>query len=602
MAVDKKLALSLADKEKSVIDTLKKKAPTLHWAKMYHINTHGDKLKFSDSPYLNAIYANFHKWHFLCGMKSVQTRFSELFIASHFYEAAELGFTVFYVLPKYDLRNRFVSNRIDKTIRRVPHYSSLIKEAGGAARVSLKHFGKGTIVYVGSNVEDEFLEIPVDSVYIDEKDRCNQDNLLLVPDRLTASPYKYMREISNPTIEGFGIDERYQQSTKGRWFIPCEHCGHSFTLDFFSHVVRQKSPTEWEALDPNYKYKSKSKTDAHVYCPKCSKPVNRLSKGEWIDEYPDREWKGLQISALFNSFVSVKSIIDKWQDSCNHPKKMQVFYNSVLGLPFTSKGAKIDDTILNACQRRYQYPINQKDIRGVIEMGVDVNVNLNVIIRERVKNEHNIWVRRLVLATTIPSFTLLRKLLAQWKPRICVIDAQPEIHEVAELKSDFDCVYSSRFAHNQLTFNVNKDSRIVTQDRTSIMDGVKSEFEQELLEIPVGADHIEDGAYYSQLKSSTRILLVNETNIEKSYYSYEHSMPDHYNLAEAYCLQADLLIPRETPMDFYKKFTMQSNNVQLEKEEIEEIKRQTGLKEDQVKKLINRSPYEFLQNLQKKKV
>jgi hypothetical protein len=585
----------LNEKDRALNLLLEEKYPVLYWARKFHCNTRGEIMNFDKMPYLIHLYRDFTKMPHFVVMKSVQCGLSELFIVGHFYEAAVLGFTVFYVLPKYELRNRYVNNRIDKTVRRVPMYAKMMKEASGSTRVSLKHFGKGTIAYVGSNVEDEFVEIPVDSAYIDEKDRCNQGNLLMVPDRLTASPYKYYREISNPTVEGFGIDERYQSSTKGAWFIKCEHCNHYFSMDFFEHIVRQVDSNHWMARDTDYRYRE---TNANIMCPKCFKPVNRLSNGEWVHEFPKREWKGFQIGKMMNKYVGMGALVDKWMDSFIHPLKTQIFYNSDLGLPYSSVGSKITDGLLNGCQRPYAFPMEKKDCHGIVFMGIDVGSSLNIVIRERVRDEHGAWVRRLVWAGTVPSFVLVKELIKSWNPKIVVIDALPEIHEVLALKESFRQVYSSKFTQGQLQINLNRDKRIISMDRTALLDALRSEFEAELLPIPDGAEHIDGGAYYSQLKAATRILVTNETNPERSYYSWEHTVPDHYMLAEAYCLQADLMVPRDTVIDFYSSFLKeQEKPIQ---ENLNDISNQTGKSQAELDQLMSMSPSQFLDQLGQK--
>lgn len=564
-------------------------SPVLYWARKYHVNTRGDNMKFDRMPYLIHLYKDFTNMPHMVVMKSAQCGLSELFIVGHLYEAAVLGLTVFYVLPKYELRNRFVSNRIDKPIRRVAFYHDKLREAGGAARLSMKHFGRGTIAYVASFVEDEFVEIPVDSAYVDEKDLCNQDNLAMIPDRLTASPYKFEREISNPSIEGRGIDKRYQESTKSRWMIKCEHCNYEFSIDFFEHIVRQVDANRWAARDPEYRFRE---TTARVMCPKCSRPMDRLKNGRWVAEHPGREWFGFQIGKQINKYVDLGKMIDKWMEVCIKPVETQLFYNFDLGLPYSAEGAKFGDGLLNGCQRQYAFPIEKKDTHGPIEIGIDVGSVMHCIVRERVKDEHGEWVRRLVWLGALPSFALVRDLIKQWNPKMVVIDAQPEIHEVMNLKEAFRQVYSSKFTQGQLQINVNKNDRIISMDRTALIDALRSEFEAEQAHLPVAAEHLDRGDYYSHMKASTRVLEVNETNPEKSYYSWEHTTPDHYMLAEAYCLQADLMIPRDSVVDFYsnlmKEKTTETGATTAE------VAAQTGLSPEEVARLSALGPDQFL--------
>ncbi|HDY89343.1 MAG TPA: hypothetical protein ENH82_14655 [bacterium] len=156
--------------------------PALYWAKLHHLNTRMESMSFTDMPYLLSLYLSIGKTPLMAVEKSVQMGLSELFIIQSHLEAAEMGLSVMYVLPKYEIRNRFVNNRIYKLHRRVPFYKNLVNEASGVHRTSLMHLGKGTLAYIGSNVEAEFIEMPVDSAFVDEKDRCNLNNLLMLPE------------------------------------------------------------------------------------------------------------------------------------------------------------------------------------------------------------------------------------------------------------------------------------------------------------------------------------------------------------------------------------------------------------------------------------
>lgn len=557
-----------------------KQYPVLYWAKRFHRNTRDEVMSFKDMYYLLDIYKIAHQLQYLVVKKSVQCGISEfLIIESH--SLAQDGLTVFYVLPKYEIRNRFVNNRIHRLHKRVGYYANLVREArveGGAHRTSLMHFGKGTIAYVGSNVEDEFIEIPVDVSYVDEKDRCNQANLLLVPDRLTASPYKVQREVSNPTVEDFGIDERYQSSTQGQWALKCDACGKYFIPNFFEHVVREIDHNRYVARDPEY---VPFETEARLIHT-CGAPVDRLKRGEWVHQYPDRQWVGFHISKIFNKFQSLAWLVEEWNKAVGHDLKTQVFYNSNLGLAYSSEGAKIHEHNLEECKRDYQYPAVLSRARSPRSMGVDVGSVLNVVIRERV-NDAGIIARRLLLAKTVESFAELGALIRDWQPKAIVVDALPEIHEVSRLKVAFSRsnIWSSEFQEGKLELGLNKKDKVIKMDRTSILDFVKKAVDEQTLLLPADAERIPD--YYSQMTSSTRVLEVNEAHIEKSRYVWRHTKPDHYLLAEAYCMQADMLIPNSTFLDYY----------------MAEVKRMRDMDKsiDQILPKLDETPVEELQSV-----
>ena len=368
--------------------------PALYAAKRYHTNMHGQPMSFRDKPFLLQLYMliNQEPCHRMVVEKSVQCGLSELFLVNSHIEALN-GLNIMYVLPKYESRDRFVSSRVKALYNRNEFYrlkKRELKKLEGANRLALSSFGTGIIAFVGSNVETEFLEIPVDSAYIDEKDRCHQDNLKLVPGRLTASEYKYIREISNPTAENVGIDKRYNESTKGQWRIKCDGCNHWFTPNMFLHLVEEINDGEYRVRDPNYE---KYETPPSLICDKCDRPVDRLKKGVWEHEQPRKAFHGFRISQLFSVLVDLGEML--WEedtgffDAVKSPKGKQIFVNDRLGLPHTDSDAKVTETDLDLCQREIDYPVlpGKKNENRMLFMGVDVGKKLNVVIRERIMHQ-----------------------------------------------------------------------------------------------------------------------------------------------------------------------------------------------------------------------
>jgi hypothetical protein len=184
-------------------------------------------------------------------------------------------------------------------------------------------------------------------------------------------------------------------------------------------------------------------------------------------------------------------------------------------------------------------------------MGVDVGEYLHVIMRERVRTAQGIKLR-LIGIWTLPGFNQLAQLLREWKPKWCVIDAMPEIHKVMDLKSDFHSVWSSRFQADVTDLVKHKDKQELRMDRTAIIDYVRQAVELQNLLLPMQAEFLEDGEYYNHMQASTRILEPNETHPEKSRFIWkEGSRPDHFMLAEAYCMQAGMIMPEHGVFDFF---------------------------------------------------
>lgn len=530
-------------KRRLLLARLKDEAPTLFWGMNYHIDTGGHPLEFRDVPYLVELYRHMHEWHSFVAIKAAQVGLTELLFLNNLREAAE-GLSVFYVFPKYELRNRFVSNRVLRTLRRVPYYKEKVKEAalaGGTERMSLIHFGLGGMAFVGSNVEDEFLEIPVDSATIDELDRCHQQNLLLVPDRLKHSRHKYMRKISNPTVEGYGIDEAYNESSKGKWFIRCSHCGNWLSPDFFTHVVEQRGPHSYALRDK--RFREGEVKEASILCEKCGKPVDRLEPGEWVFEHPKVEPVGIRLNQVISPRTSLSELFREWNKALGNKIKEQRFYNMVLGLAFSAKGSKIFAHELDRCQRDYAMPTVPRQ-EGLKVMGIDVGNPIYYVVRERV-TDNGVQALRMVGAGTAMDFDVLAKKIRDWAPRLVVIDADPEGHQVSRLKKVFGNVWSCRFQQNLVEPNKNKEDRHITVDRTSMLDVIPAAVEGGTFLLPrLDGTTFLDGDYYRHMQASTRIYDENELHPEKSRFVWsEGSQPDHYFLAEGYCLLADVMLP-----------------------------------------------------------
>ncbi len=515
----------------------------LYWALKYHRNIRGEFMDFAlnnGANYLWDLYRFIDDIPYMCVEKSVQCGLSELFIIQSHLEAAERGMSVMYVLPKYELRNRFVNNRIYKLHRRVDHYRHMVALADTKVhRTSLMHFGEGTLAYVGSNVQDEFIEIPIDSAFIDEKDRCNLGNLLMLPDRLTASPYQFEREISNPTVEGFGIDERYGESSMGEWKLLCPRCNTWFNVF---------KPRDTDA-DPNPICEDEIRLIHDCGC-----PIDRLGPGRWDHAHPFRKWKGFRVSKLVAQLspkATLRDLYSKWNKSIGNDLKTQIFFNSDLGLPFSSKGARITRTMLNDCRRNYPYPPTRVARNRKRFMGVDVGAGLHVVMRERVRSKEGVT-HRLIGMWTLPGFSQLGQIMREWKPDCTVIDALPEIHKVLEIKADFSNVWSSRFQESTTNLTKNDVKKELSMNRTAILDYVRQDVELQHLINPLNAEFLEEGVYYDHLLASTRILEANEDHPEKSRFVWkEGSKPDHFFFAEAYCRQAGMVMPDHNVFEFF---------------------------------------------------
>jgi len=530
--------------EREMYDVVKRRISIdyskLWFALYHHVNVHNKPMRFDDRyRFLLPLYKNLPTN--LAMEKAVQCGATELFVVSALEEAAR-GLRILYVQPNFDLRNKFVKDRLDRLLRSVPYYYYLLTHALGGTTMStgMKHFGKGLLNFVGSNTPGEFISYPADSLYIDEVDQCDVKNLELAPDRLDASDYKYDRQIGNPSIENWGIDAAYQESSQGEWIIKCDKCNEYQALDFFENVVRRTDIITFDILS--------KPENPHCVCRKCGAIIDRMKEGEWVDKLQNVEKTGRRVNQLFSANTTITKLINTYKKAVANPYKLQVFYNSKLGLPYSAEGSKLTLEMLDRAARKAPYSLKKMrpEQCNKVYIGIDVGAYYYYVIRDLLPNGF----RRLLVAGKCSSTKELVSRLERWKAKYIVIDEDPETREVERLKKVLKRMYSCKYKRGKTILDLKRSGgdyrkeRRVSIDRTFILDCVKEDFVRNLSLLPVEAREIgnenqeEYGEYYQHLMSSTRIYVE-----EKGRFEWRESSPDHYLHAEAYCKFGELIDP-----------------------------------------------------------
>lgn len=507
------------------LDKILDQYPRLQYAMVHHKNIRGEAMQFHDKPYLIDIYRDTSPQIIL--QSSVQTGKSEFLIVSA-HSWAEQGLQVLYVLPTTELRNLFVANRVDKLYQQIPHYMKQIQRATGTSDSrGLKHFGNkgGAIFFAGSNSATTFIEKPIDIVIGDETDKFDQNNYEKADDRMTASPYKMKYEASNPTVDNYGINSRYKVSDQREWFLKCECCNFWQRMDWFKNVVEQTDDNNYRLLDTDWT--PESGRDIHMKCARCGQNLHRFShNAQWVPKISKiKKTHGYLIHQMLSSYVLVEEMWTKFQKGLNDDTAMQVFYNSMLGQTFAGKGAKLTDEILNACKQDYLMPLTADNCF----MGVDVGRKLHVTIYQLLPGER----LRLVYAGALREFEELDYLMARFQVVSYVIDAAPEGRKALEYaKKHLGRGWVARYHHGLDEVRLNDDDRVISADRTMMMDKVMRFFVNRQFILPANAQSLDHGDYYNQLKIPTRVK-----DDEKDRFDWLGD-PDHYFHSSVYALLA----------------------------------------------------------------
>jgi hypothetical protein len=491
------------------------KYPVMHMALTEH-RTHLDKrISFKNRPYQVGIFKDksLNKVY----MKSTQNGISEYVIIFSMHDCME-GRNILYTFPTETLKNRFVSARFDKTVENTPYYKQNRKDLNST---SIKGFKKGIINFVNSNSPANFTEFVAHTVVVEEKDQCNQINLNMTDERQSGvEEHKIKIEISNPTINEYGIHNSFLDSDQKWWHIKCG-CGKYIKPDFFTHVVEKIDQEDYVLRDKEYEWDMER--DVYLICEHCGRPVNRYSSGEWVSENQSKI-SGWQISKLYSGTDTISKMVKRFQKGLVNDNALQRFYNGDLGIPYTGKGAKLIDEQLDRCKREYN---EQDGSKSPCVVGVDVGKVLSVLVADIVR-ENGINKLRIIRVDEVKNKEDLINLYNYYNIKCFCIDGEPEIRMVKSLKSMKPNIWASDYKHTQsLKDSIDNKARIINVDRTSIMDTVKEAVLLENVLFPKNAKSITN--LYDQLKAPTRIWVDRESHPQGGYYKYvEGTKADHY--------------------------------------------------------------------------
>jgi len=525
-----------------IVASLADQYPLLGLALQHHRTQRG-ALSFADRPYLIEIYRDLPTLDEMAARKAVQTGWSEALIQFLLERAGWAGRTVAYVLPTSSMRDRFVQNRINPSMLMVPAYRDRLPGGGskdavsdGAVSVRSKAFGRGRILFLGSNSPGEFVEFSSDVAIVDELDLCDQQNLALLPDRLRASPYPQIVRIGNPTLPGKGISRAYDKGDRRRWHFRCDHCGERQHLEWEVHVVREVASRQYEARDAE-RANDPSRGDIRPVCRRCHLPFDRVGTGGgWVAEHPGRA-RSYTMSRLEVLSQSLRSLVDEWQDAQESTLRIETFYRSNLGIPFEVSDARLSvELMLAAATGPVLDPVGGDHYEPrIVTAGIDVGRVLNVCV-STVEREGRVlrWAGELV------SFDDLLTLLRRYHVKTAVIDARPETRAAQTLRDRAKeyginvwlCQFAptDRVGREQYGMKQDWTSRLVTVDRTQLLDATYDDLRASPAKRILPSNIGDVRGFDQQMRAPRRVL----DDKSGRYVWNEGNEADHYRFADAY--------------------------------------------------------------------
>lgn len=454
---------------------------------------------------------------------------------AHIKESLNVG----YVFPAWTHLRDFSKDRIRKIAGETEYLTELLSPIryGPLRRESDLglYFIRNSAWYLrgAHRPDDQLASFPVDILIIDELDLITERAISLAEKRLRASPLRWKRYVSKPTIPNVGIDKLFLESDQHVWQLPCPACGEWQEPDFWENVARIENGhveryEQWSKLPRETLLRSQY----DFVCRHCELPIQRCGPGRWQAQNPDSLVRGYRIPGLVAPFVPLLEVVKG--SLAEEPDVLLEWYRGDLGLAKSPEGGQLAWDDLEACNRAYKMVSSERRCT----MGVDVGVKLNVRIGCHRDGEWQaVWIG------TVDEFEDLDRLMAAYNIKSAVVDAQPETRQTRDFckrwpgRAWMGYYYTGEKPPDVLQWQAAEDAESagrVTIARTEMMDRVAQAHRENRDGLPANARAIPD--FYKHMCSPVRVLVGREKADGTRYKVavYMESGPDHYYHASVY--------------------------------------------------------------------
>jgi len=509
------------------------------WAELYRV---------MGKPFPGKWTLKYHPWlkdimdchaPVVVGEKAAQMGYSEACINKAFYSMDVEGNSVMYVLPSSTPdASDFSSQRFDPALELSDHLEEMFSDV---KNVGHKRAGSASLLIRGSRSRSQLKSAPVAKMIFDEVDEMNQKNVSLAFERMSGQQEEerqaYM--VSTPTVNGYGIDGYYAETTQRLFCFQCPHCIRWTNLVFPECL-------EITAEDPN----DLSIHKTHLKCKECGHALDHKSKIDWLQNY---EWvatyegrinEGFKIPQLYSMVMAPWEIGAAYLKSLTNPTDEQEFHNSKLGEPHIVKNAKLTDLQINDCIGDYTMYDAMKE-GFFISMGADVGkwIHYSILLWTFDPSGNDLVTRgrpRLIKCGKVKAFEHLDRLMSQYHVRFAVVDAQPERRESYKFATRFRghalmCFYGKGLNSRQITMHPDNE-RSVTVDRTSWLDLTLGRVKSQQMTYPKDLPL----EYREHLKALVRVYELDNDGNPTGRYVTGNRDQDHYAHAQNY---AEIAMP-----------------------------------------------------------
>lgn len=452
--------------------------PLLEWVDKVAINLRGHKYSFKKHEYLKDIMADSHPDQTY--QKAAQVGISTSVLIRSLYVAEHLGKKTVYYFQDDGAVSDFSSDRAEPMIQSTLYLQGRV---GGTNRVGLRRIGPGSLYFRGLFTKGKVKSVDADFIILDELDEAKPSHIQFATDRLMHSDLQWVTALSQPSIPGFGISKRFEDTDQRHFFIRCPSCGEHNCLE-----LNWQSDPAVNFIPISGKQKKKYPDGATHYrgCKKCQKPLD-MRVGEWVAKRPGALKRGYHLSQLYTQIKppeapNIATMLWKlFEDKRRSQAGLENFTISVLGFPFSGANARVTDELLDFMEADYQLAFKGTGCFMGVDQGDTLTIAIGMCSGQYFK---------VLYAEETESWKRLPYLMSQFGVRCCVIDAQPNKNSAKEFAINHrDRVYIQYFGGKELKkgeelYEGKTVVPVVTGDRTETLDGMIDRMEAGLVHLP----------------------------------------------------------------------------------------------------------------------
>ena len=502
------------------------------WCKR-HVRIREQRFSLSGHEYLSEIYEALENEPYVVFRKAAQVGISTAVILNTLWQCDAYRQKAVYYLPTDEEAGDFSDDRVNVIIDDSEHLSEIVGERGARGRenVGLRHVGRGSHYVRGMYTKKRVKSIDADIVVMDEIDEANQENRRFATDRVRHSALQHVRELSQPSIPGYGIDAIFAHSDQRYFHLICPECGETTCMDH--HLSDAPVPVP-EAFLPAPQGASWTKPDQKYYraCIHCEAPLD-MSCGEWIPQNPDARIRGYHVSALYSQICSpsfadpADEIMAVLCEAHTAIERRHVTI-SILGLPYGGGKSEVDAEVFE----RAAGPEGLGS--GGYYMGIDQGDTLHIVVADRDFRITGLYIT--------DSWDEVMEIYERHGCRVLVGDAMPEKSQMKALAravsarggAGYICYYGGQ---GMKVGEEDDDVMKITADRTESLDETVRMLVESEIALPNRDRLLTDElftweTFVAQVGNLKRRLVEDSKGVAR--WEYLKGVPNHFGMALNY--------------------------------------------------------------------